>query len=123
MLNNGSNTFSSSLVSSVMVRSPSSMSFSSTPPICTLSTSIPSSSNMISKYLVQYVPVVAKKKKAGETRITGLCVLTNAERISILREKEEKKKEKEEKEKRNQERLNKKKEKDDLVKMKKQRKL
>ena len=54
---------------------------------------------MISKYLVQYVPVVSEKK-AGETRITGSRVLTSTEGIAILREKEEKKKrEKEGKEK------------------------
>ena len=47
---------------------------------------------MISKYLVQYVPVVSEKKKASETRITGSRVLTSAEGIAILREKEEKKK-------------------------------
>ena len=83
---------------------------SSTPSICTSSTSTPPSSNMISKYLVQYVPVVSEKKKVHETRITGSRVLTSVEGIAILREKEEnKKKEKEEKEKRKQERLNKKK--------------
>ena len=74
---------------------------------------------MISKYLVQYVPVVQEKKKATETRITGSRVLTSAEGIAILREREEKKrKKKEEKERRKQERLNKKKEKDDLAKKK-----
>ena len=72
---------------------------------------------MISKYLVQYVPVVQEKKKATETRITGSRVLTSAEGIAILREREEKKrKEKEEKERRKQERLNEKKEKDNLAK-------
>ena len=45
---------------------------------------------MISKYLVQYVPVVQEKKKATETRITGSRVLTSAEGIAILREREEK---------------------------------
>ena len=96
---------------------PISTSYSSMTPVSTSST--PRSSNMISKYLVQYVPVVQEKKKATETRITGSRVLTSAEGIAILREREEKKrKEKEEKERRKQERLNKKKEKDNLAKKK-----
>ena len=45
MFNNGSNPLSSSLVSSVMDRSPSFMSSSSTPPICTSSTSTPISNS------------------------------------------------------------------------------
>ena len=49
---------------------------------------------MISKYLVQYVPVVSEKKKVRETRITGSHVLTSTEGIAILREKEEKKRKK-----------------------------
>ena len=78
-----------------------------------------SPTNSISKYLVQYVPAVVEKKKAAETRVTGSRVLTSAEGLAMLREKEEKKqKEKEEKEKRKQERLKKKKEKDDLAKKK-----
>ena len=44
--------------------------------------------NVLSKYLVQYVPVSQEKKKAS---VTGLRVLISAERIAILKEKEEKK--------------------------------
>ena len=88
--------------------------------ICTLtsskSSSTPISPNMISKYLVQYIPAPLEKKKAAETRVTGLRVLTSAEGITILQEKDEKKKK--EKERKKQERLNKKKEKDDLAKKK-----
>ena len=66
-----------------------------------LSTSFtPRCSNMISKYPVQYIPVVQEKKKATETRISTEVsrVLTSAECIAILREREEEKwKEKEEK--------------------------
>ena len=55
---------------------------------------------MISKYLIQYVPAVAEKKKTASTRVTGLRVLTSADGLAILREKDEKKKqEKEDKEK------------------------
>ena len=71
---------------------------------------------MISKYLVQYIPASPEKKKAAETRVTGLRVLTSAEGKVILQEKDEKKKK--EKERKKQERLNKKKEKDDLAKKK-----
>jgi len=54
--------------------------------------------NVLSKYLVQYIPA-PREKKTSETRVTGLRVLTSAEGITILKEKEEKKqKEKEEKE-------------------------
>ena len=75
--------------------------------------------NAISKYLVQYIPVVPKKKKSSTTRVTGSRVLTSAEGLAILRENEEKKqKEKEEKEKRKQERLSKRKQKEDLAKKK-----
>jgi len=35
------------------------------------SISTPSSSNMISKYLVQYVPALLEKRKAAEIRVTG----------------------------------------------------
>ena len=56
--------------------------------------------NTMSKYLGQYVPKPPEKKKASQTRVTGLQVLTSAEGIAILNYKEEKKqKEKEEKEK------------------------
>ena len=50
-----------------------------------------SPTNSISKYLVQYVPAVVEKKKAAETRVTGSRVLTSAEGLAMLREKEEKK--------------------------------
>ena len=50
------------------------------------------------------------EKKSAETRVTGSRILTSAEGLAILREKEEKKqKEKEDKEKRKLERLKKKK--------------
>jgi len=69
--------------------------------------------NLMSKYLVQYIPTQPQRKKAAETRVTGLRVLTSSEGITMLNEKEEKKrKEREEKEKRKQERLEKKKQKD-----------
>ena len=45
----------------------------------------------MSKYIVQYVSAPQEKKKASETRVTGLQVLTRAEGIAILKEKEEKK--------------------------------
>ena len=67
---------------------------------------------------MQYIPTQPQRKKAAETRVTGLRVLTSSEGITILNEKEEKKrKEREEKEKRKQERLEKK-QKDNLSKKK-----
>ena len=54
-------------------------------------------SNVISKYLVQYIPPIVEKKKAAEMRITGSRVLTSAEGLALLREKEEKKKKEKEK--------------------------
>ena len=42
----------------------------------------------MSKYLVWHLK---KRQKASETRVTGLQVLTSAEGIAILKEKEEKK--------------------------------
>ena len=82
-------------------------------------TAIPHSSNMISKYLIQYVPATVEKKKTASTRVTGLHVLTSVEGLAILTEKKEKKKqEKEEKEKRKKERLDKRREKQELVKKK-----
>ena len=73
--------------------------------------------NIMSKYLVQYVPKLPEKKKASQTRVTDLRVLTSAEGIAILKDKEDKKqKEKEEKEKRKQERVKKRKEKEELAK-------
>ena len=91
-----------------------SLTSSSTP----LSTCKSSSSNVISKYLIQYIPSVVEKKSA-ETRVTGSRILTSAEGLAILREKEEKKqKEKEDKEKRKLERLKKKKDKEELAKKK-----
>ena len=103
-----------------------SVSQSSTPNMDTTSESTPSTSkfssqqnNAISKYLIQYVPVAPEKKKSSTTRVTGSRVLTSAEGLAILREKEEKKqKEKEDKEKRKQERLSKRKQKEDLAKKK-----
>ena len=66
---------------------------SSTP----LSSCKSSSYNVISKYLVRYIPSVVEKKSA-ETRVTGSRILTSTEGLAILREKEEKKqKEKEDK--------------------------
>ena len=59
------------------------------------STSLSSSSNVISKYLVQ----LTEKKKAAETRVTCSRVLTSAEGLAILREKEEKNGKKEERKK------------------------
>ena len=95
-----------------MLHSNSSTLLSNNSSVCT------SPTNLISKYLVQYILTVIEKKKAAETRVTGSRVLTSAEGIAMLRENEEKKqKEKEEKEKRKQERL-KKKEKDDLARKK-----
>ena len=83
-----------------------------------LSTRKSSSSNVISKYLIQYIPSVVEKKSA-ETRVTGSHILISAEGLAILREKEEKKqKEKEDKEKRKLERLKKKKDKEELAKKK-----
>ena len=82
-------------------------------------TAIPHSSNMISKYLIQYVPAIVEKKKTASTRVTGLRVLTSAEGLAILTEKEEKmKQEKEEKEKRKQERIDKRRKKQELAKKK-----
>ena len=77
-------------------------------------------SNVISKYLVQYIPPVVEKKEAAETRITGSRVLTSAEGLAMLRKEKEGK---EETEKRKQERLKKKKEKDDLAKKKQKKRL
>jgi len=47
--------------------------------------------NVISKYLVQYVSAATQKDKSSSTRVTGSRVVTNAEGLTILREKEEKK--------------------------------
>ena len=63
-----------------------SLTSSSTP----LSTCKSSSSNVISKYLIQYILSVVEKKSA-ETRVTGSQILTSAEGLAILREKEENK--------------------------------
>ena len=60
--------------------------------VCSLISSVcsstPISPNMISKYLVQYTPAPPERKKAVETRVTGSRVLTSAEGIVILREKD-----------------------------------
>lgn len=77
------------------------------------------SPDLISKYLVQYVPVASKSGKQAANRVTGSRVLTSAEGLAILKEKEDKKKkEAEEKEKRRQEKEDRKKEKEALVKKK-----
>ena len=55
--------------------------------------------NVISKYLVQYVPVATRKDKSSSTRVTGSGILTSAEGLVLLKGKEEKK-QKEEKDKR-----------------------
>ena len=74
-------------------------------PTSSVSSSTPISPNMISKYLVQYIPPPLERIKASETRATGSCVLTSAEGIAILREKDEKRKGKEGKERMKQEKL------------------
>lgn len=85
----------------------------------TKSKKTPLSSDMISKYLVQYVPETPKGRETGTKRVTGARVLTSAQGLSILKEREEKKKkETEEKEKRKQERIDRKKEKEELAKKK-----
>ena len=72
--------------------------------------------NVLSKYLVQYVLASQEKNKASETRVTGLRVLTNAEGIAILKEKEEKKQK--EKEKQKQDWLEKRNQREELAKRK-----
>ena len=66
--------------------------------ICTPTSSVfsstPISPNMISKYLVQYIPAPPERKKAAETRVTGSRVLTSAEGIAILIKKRRRKKRK-----------------------------
>ena len=63
------------------------------------------SPDIISKYLVQFVPVKQKSHQQSATRVTGSRVLTSAEGLTMLKEKEDqKKKEAEEKEKRKLER-------------------
>ena len=79
----------------------------------------PLSSDVISKYLVQYVPATPKSRKTDAQRVTGARVLTSAQGLAILKEKEDKKKkETEEKEKRKQERVDKKKQREELAKKK-----
>ena len=56
------------------------------------------SPDIISKYLVQYVPVKPKSRSRTATRVSGSRVLTCAEGLLMLQEKEEKKNEVEEKE-------------------------
>ena len=53
-------------------------------PTSAKSSSTPISPNMISKYLVQYIPALPERKKVAETRVTGSHVLTSAEGIAIL---------------------------------------
>ena len=45
-------------------------------------------SDMISKYLVQYVPPTPKSRKTDAQRVTGARVLTRAQGLAILKEKE-----------------------------------
>ena len=89
---------------------------------CTVTSSSVSSASVtdaISKYLVQYVSPPPAKKSTTSTRVIGTRVLTSAEGLAILREKEDKKKKEiEEKERRKRERLEKKKEKEELAKKK-----
>ena len=47
--------------------------------------------NAISKYLVQYIPTQPERKKAAETWVTELHVLTSLEGITMLNGKKEKK--------------------------------
>ena len=49
------------------------------------------SPDVISKYLVQYVPVKEPKPSQAANRVTGLRVLTSAEGLAILKEREDKK--------------------------------
>ena len=82
------------------------------------------SPDIISKYLVQYVPVKPNTRSRTATRVSGSRVLTSAEGLLMLQEKEEKKKkELEEKERRKQQRDDKKKEKESLAKKKSEEKL
>ena len=53
------------------------------------------STERISKYLIQYVPETPKRKKGGSLkRVMGQRVLTSTEGLAILKEKEEKKQKK-----------------------------
>ena len=66
----------------------------------------------ISKYLIQYVPVTPVRTRPEKSRVAGERVLTSAEGLAMLKEKEEKKqKEEEERKKRKHEREMKRKEK------------
>lgn len=83
-----------------------------------------SSPDVISKYLVQYVPETPKSRRQTADRVTGSRVLTSAAGLAILKEKEDKKKrEAEEKEKRRMEREEKKKEKEAQARMKAEERL
>ena len=90
-------------------------------PVSVISESTPkrsheSTSDFISKYLVQYVSP-SPAKKTGIARVTGSRVLTSDEGYAILREKEEKKqREKENKEKRKRDREDKRKQKSEFSK-------
>lgn len=65
------------------------------------------------------MPATPKSRKTDAQRVTGARVLTSAQGLAILKEKEEKKKkEAEEKEKRKQERVDKKKQREELAKKK-----
>ena len=98
-----------------MVSIPSSTSSAPSTSVSTLDTGT-QCVNVISKYLVQYVPAATQKDKSSSTRVTGSQVLTSAEGVEILRGKEEKKQKK--KDKRKKERLDKWREKDKLAKRK-----
>lgn len=83
---------------------------------CKSSPGSPDSTDMISKYLVQYVPPTMAPKESSAKWVTGARVLTSSEGLTMLKEKEEKKqKEAEEKQKRKQEREGKKKQKEELA--------
>ena len=57
------------------------------------------SPDIISKYLVQYVPVKPNTQSQTATRVSGSRLLTSAEGLLMLQEKEEKKKKEVEKKK------------------------
>ena len=96
-----------------------SVSSNSSTPTSSASGKFATNPDMISKYLVQYVPATPKSRRVNTKRVTGSRVLTSSEGIAILNEKEEKKKkELAEKEKRKEEREAKKRQKEELGKKK-----
>ena len=77
------------------------------------------STDVISKYLVQYVPATPRSRNQSVDRVTGSRVLTSSEGLAMLKEKEEKKKrEIEEKKKKKLEMEERKKEREELAKKK-----